>query len=543
MKDLKKISELLDHPSKTKGSKNPWAVEIQGEKSRQLLEGILNNRFQNDQEAAAALYQDGEDLKGKKFQMLKSRLKKKMIHESFYISPHRNRKASYEKALTDSYRSLSIVKTFLAAGLREEAIAILKPLYEDSLRFRFTDLILVSARMLRYHASLTGTKEEMDEYDRVLTETIRELDVEMFSEKVIEELNLEARFSYSTRKDLVKRTKDYYDRLLLLAERNKSHLLQLNCFRAGIRYHEFVQDYQGLIRVCESCEEYLHQHPVFYQQARFAEMALFKMDACLHLQDYERGREYAAICSAYFSKGTPNWFVFMEYFFLLCLQTRNLEACRDVFREVTRHARFRQVNPERKEKWKLFEAYLQFILPESLTDKGFRLYKFINEVPIYNRDKKGYNVSILIAQYMLLLKMNDYDRLLLKQDSFRNYFSRYVKKKTNYRSYYFSKMLLAVLRYNFHAGKTEQITRKFLSRLRSHSGRYQGDLESLEVIPYEQLWSEVMEKLKQHATGSQYFIQVPARRGRQKKEISKNMAAALRYKAESSQIAHPGRLS
>ncbi len=536
MKNLKKISELLDNPSKVKGRKNPWAGEILGEKSRQLLEGIRSNRFENDEEAAAALYRDGEDLNGKKFQMLKSRLKKKMIEESFYINLQRSRKATYEKALTDGYRNLSIVKTFLSAGLREEAIVILKPLYEDALRFRFTDLILASARMLRYHASLTGTKEEMEGYDRVLMETSRELEVELFSEKIIEELNLEARFSYSTRKDLVKRTKDYYDRLLQFAEKYKSHLLQLNCFRAGIRYHEFVQDYHGLIRVCESCEDYLQRHPVFYQQARFAEMALFKMDACLHLQDYNRGREYSAICSAYFRKGTPNWFVFMEYFFLLCLQTRNLETCRDVFREVTRHARFRQMNPERKEKWKLFEAYLQFILPENHTDKGFKLYKFINEVPIYNRDKKGYNVSILIAQFMLLLKMNDYDRLLLKQDSFRNYFSRYVKRKTNYRSYYFSKMLLAVLRYNFHAGKTDQIVRKFLSRLRSHTGRYHGDLESLEVIPYEQLWSEVMEKLKQHATGSRYFIQVPARRGRQKKELSKNMAAAVRYKSESSLV-------
>lgn len=530
MKDLKKISEILSNASKDKSNKKDLFGKISGEKTKKLLNGIVANHFKDDHEASQELYSKVSKVPDKKYLMLKGRLKKKMIEESFYINPFKKKRSPYEAAMNEGYRNLSIAKTFLSVGLREEAIELVKPLFQVARQYCFTDLLLATARLLRYHSSLTGTRDEMVYYDKVLNETQQELDAEIYSEKVMEELNMEARFSYSVRMDLAKHTGAHYERLAALKERFRSHTLHLNFYRIGIRYHEYMQDYQGIITVCETCEAYLIEHPQFKQDVRFAEMALFKMDACLHLQDYTKGREYALVCNNYFSKGYPNWFVFMEYYFLLGIQTRNYSSCLEVFKEVTGHIKFRNINPERKEKWKLFEAYLNVVLPEELRDVNFKLYKFINEVPIYNRDKKGYNLSILIAQFMMLLRMKDHDRLILKQDSFRTYFSRYVKKKNNYRSYYFTKMLFGVLRYNFDVEKVDQNARKFLIKLNVKTNRYHGDLESLEVIPYEQLWKEVLKLLHVNDSGSRFFIQLPAKRGRKKKPVSKNLDAAIKYK-------------
>ena len=536
MRDLKKISDVLVKAQKGEQKRKQLFGHIQGEKTQKLLKGVVSDIYPSDQEAAQAIYHQPEGA-DKRYLMLKSRLKKKMIEEAFFVNPHNRKRSPYESYLNEAYRNLSIAKTFLSAGLRKEAMDLIKPLYTEARHYSFTEIILSTSRMLRYHASLHGTKDDLLYYDRVIEETKAELDAEIFSERVIEELNLETRFSYSNRKDLVKETAENYEKLKTLSARFRSHILRLNTYRIGIRYHEYMQDFAGMITVCESCETYLRTNPQFEQNSRYAEMALFKMDACLHLKDYKKGQEHASVCSRYFTRGYPNWFVFMEYFFLLCLQTRNYEASIHVFNEVTRHAKFRNVNPERKEKWKLFEAYLNFAVPKEMSDGDFKLYKFVNELPIYNRDKRGYNLSIMIAQFMLLLRMKDLDRLLLKRDSFKVYFNRYVKKKYNYRSYYFSKMLMTVLRYNFDAEKTKHIAHKFLVKLKIRNNRYHGDLESLEVIPYEQLWDEVIHLLQANAEGSKYFIKPQARRGRHQKQPSKNLQAALRFKAQARQEA------
>lgn len=534
MKDLIKISEVLVKSKKNVKKTVPLFDHIHGKKSMQLLKGVISDKFVSDGEASRAIY-NGPDKPDKKFLMLKSRLRKKMIEETFFLNPYNKNRSPYESCLNESYRNLSIAKTFLSVGMRKEAMDVIKPLFVQSRFYKITDIILSAARMLRYNASLQGTSEELTRYDIIIEETKKELFAEIESEMIVEDLNIETRFSYSNRNDLVKRTKEKYDKLVGLSGIYQSHVLRLNTFRLGIRYFEHIRDYKGIIRVCEDCEAYLSANPQFYQNSRYAEMALFKMDACLHLQNYEKGKEYAEVCIGYFNKGFHNWFVFMEYFFLLSLQTRNYEQALKIFREVTKHPKFKNVAPERREKWKLFEAYMNFGVPAELADSEYKLYKFINEVPIFNRDKKGYNLSIMIAQFLLLLKMKDHDRLLLKQDSFTLYFKRYVKKKYNYRSYYFSKMLLIILRSNFNAGKTQSLSNKYLQKLKARNERYHGNLESLEVIPYEQLWSEVLKKLELNAEGSRYFIQPVARRGRKKVKISKNMAAAIRFKAQSKQ--------
>jgi hypothetical protein len=533
MKELKKISDVLGGSSKMEKRQVRLFDHIQGEKTQKLLKGVITENFRNDMEAARSVYDwPGKPEKpDKKFLMLKSRLRKKMVEEILLLNPHNKKRSPYESALNEAYRNLSIAKTLLSVGMRKEAMEIVRILYQEAQQYRLTEILLCTARMLRYNASLSGTVEDLILYDRVIGETRDELDAEMYSEKVMEELNLETRFSYSNRKDLLKRIYRRYSKLQALAARYKSHILRLNSFRIGIRYYEFMQDFKGMIGTCEAGEKYINDNPQFKQDARYAEMALFKMDACLHLQDYELGSKYASVCLMHFSRGYPNWFVFMEYYFLLSLQTGKYEAALEIFKEVTHHVRFRQVNPERKEKWRLFEAYLNFALPDDLADRNFKVNKFINEVPIYNRDKKGYNVSILIAQFILLLSRKDYDHLLSKRDSFKSYFSRHIRREYNYRSYYFFKMLMVAFRYDFNREKTDQIAQKFLVKLKSRNNRYHGDLESLEVIPYEQLWNEVVQLLKNYPDLPKSKVVAIRKKGRAKKKLSKNMQAALRYKA------------
>ena len=120
-------------------------------------------------------------------------------------------------------------------------------------------------------------------------------------------------------------------------------------------------------------------------------------------------------------------------------------------------------------------------------------------MPIFSKDKTGYNLSIIIAQIVLLVKLNDFDKVMDKFDSLKSYAQRYINKKRNPRSFYFVKMLLLMVKYDFDYEKTKRIAEKFFIKINQSKIGNQGLLEYLEVIPYDILWQDLMEKLKSTA--------------------------------------------
>ncbi|MBL0341456.1 MAG: hypothetical protein IPP71_11235 [Bacteroidetes bacterium] len=258
-----------------------------------------------------------------------------------------------------------------------------------------------------------------------------------------------------------------------------------------------MDDYTNAIKIASDCEAYLKSKPHLIQRVRLGEMNLHKLYGSLHLRDYENGTSFATNCMTLFNPGTLNWLIFLEYYFLLCLHTKNYIKAKEVFNQVIGHSSFKLYPAQSKEKWKIFESFLNYAIPSSVPgSKKFNVAKFINEVPIFSKDKAGYNLSIIISQIILLINLKDFSKILDKAEPLKQYASRYIKKEKNPRSYYFIKMLLVMVNYDFDSKKTAQIANKFFIKLKeSHLG-LQSELETLEVIPYDVLWPEIISKLE-----------------------------------------------
>ena len=56
-------------------------------------------------------------------------------------------------------------------------------------------------------------------------------------------------------------------------------------------------------------------------------------------------------------------------------------------------------------------------------------------------------------------------------------------------------MLLLMIRYDFSPLITERASRSYLKRLSSVKLKYEGRVETMEVIPYEVLWKSVLKQL------------------------------------------------
>ena len=250
----------------------------------------------------------------------------------------------------------------------------------------------------------------------------------------------------------------------------------------------------------KSFSNYLEANPNFADLGVIAEINIQKLDTCLYLRKYAIGKASVIICESIFNKGTSNWVVIKEIYYLLCIHTGNYNEAASILKEVKGRKNFSEFNKDRIERWKIFEAFLSYILPARKGRRKFNVHKFVNEVPVFSRDKIGYNFSIIVAQLILLVKEGDFDRVMDKYESLKSYARRYIKKDRSPRSYYFVKMLLTMIKYDFNPEKTEAIAAKHFDKLCASRIGNQGELETLEVIPYDVLWPDLLEKLRAHSS-------------------------------------------
>lgn len=464
-------------------------------KLQKLLIGLVRGKYKNDQEAAKSLYQTSS--KSKTYLKLKSRLKERLLDKFFVMDSEKVMHSRYDKAFYQCIRNVFAAQVMILKDMRMNAIELLRSTLQQTQHYHFTELSLTIVRLLRYDAAMKGDKDKLTHYDRLIRQFSQLQQAELLAEKYSQMVVVEFAQKTPSDKQIRKKAFSCYRKIFELSLKHKSRTIELNKFKTGARYYSIAGEHHKAISVCNQCEKYLHDHPQLIQNVRLAEMALFKMDSCLALRDEKNGLQYALQCEAYFNPGTMNWLIFREYDFLLSMHIGNFSRALQLFYEVTGHAKFSQQSPERLEKWKIFEAYLNYALPAQLPKKNFNLFKFLNEISIYSKDKKGYNFAILVAEIILLIETDDLDKLINIAEPFRVYVARYVSRKNNLRSYYFAKLLLVLFKYQFDPVKAALIGKKFLERLNQITPQYKGDLESVEVIPYDKLWELLLKKLKE----------------------------------------------
>ena len=156
-----------------------------------------------------------------------------------------------------------------------------------------------------------------------------------------------------------------------------------------------------------------------------------------------------------------------------------------------------------KETFRNFQAYLFFInkiknfeIKDNLLT-SFRVRKYLNEVPIFSMDKRGYNIPILIVQILLLIHEKKYEQLTDRMEAIEKYTTRYIKKDENFRSNCFIKMLLQIPKRNFHRVAVERHAKKYFDKLISVPLSIANQAYEVEIIPSnEHLWEYILESLE-----------------------------------------------
>ena len=126
----------------------------------------------------------------------------------------------------------------------------------------------------------------------------------------------------------------------------------------------------------------------------------------------------------------------------------------------------------------------------------FKLGKFLNTTPVFSKDKRGINISIILLHIAWLLKRKDYSAIIDRTDSLNQYAYRYLRRDDTFRSNCMIKMVIQMTKADFNPIRTERYTADLRKQLSTVPLMGSGENIEIEMIPFEVLWDIMMRSLQ-----------------------------------------------
>ncbi len=495
-KRIKKV-ELFDESSRNKGS-NYY----------RLFEGIHAQKYSSDADAAKDIYDCAPS--EKKYLILKTRLRQKLLNTLFFLDYDTNKATEYQRAVYECNKQLYAIKVLLLSDSKRLAIPMAEKTMRMAADYELTDVMLECARILREYYS--GTKyQEFLEYKDIAERTEQQFRVENLAEQYYQELIATYSKSKGNRLKVKRMAEKYY---LTLEENLRVHdsiRLRLYYYRIKMLFYQVSDNYRSAIDVVNENEEFISQTPAFHPPERLEELAIHKMNFYLHLKDFAAGEAYLGTILPLFSDKNPNWFNLQEYHFLLAMHSAEYMRAAEIFHEVVSKSGFRLLSEGKKERWRTFQAYLHYIykaqkfkeirLLTQNSKTGFQLNEFLVSKPEFAKERRGLNGAILTVQILFLLEKMNIPTLIEYINEIEKYTRRYPKKDMNFRSECFINLLIQMRDDNFRFYQTRKATERLYEDMKSVMMEYHGGNRALEILPYDVIWDIVMDKLKNYKYG------------------------------------------
>ena len=127
-------------------------------------------------------------------------------------------------------------------------------------------------------------------------------------------------------------------------------------------------------------------------------------------------------------------------------------------------------------------------------DHTFRLGKYLNDTFKAQADKQGDNISILIAELLVLL-CRDRGKFIDRVEAVQHYSYRYLKDKDTQRAKWFIKILCLLPSVDFHPVALNRRAKRYIDLLDKHPIHLGGNF-AVEIIPFGSLLGMIMRQLE-----------------------------------------------
>lgn len=459
----------------------------------ELFYGIQQGNYASDEQAAAQLYDSTPD--DAKYKMLKSRLRRKLLNHLFFLDFSSNRFKISHKYEQECLNLLHQARMLVNLGELKTSERLLNKVLKIATEAEFTYIIISCLESLLFVYTQTGRHYLFYKHKEVLLHFRTIATYEQEAEDYYNTTKLELNKSVQARKEYLPKLVPILERLKKLWQQSHSFNSFEFYYKLNIFYQELTGDYKEIIKITYESEYLFKEQRI--NQIRFDHRynKYINVYACLRNKDFENGLQLAKAYIQAFDPSSNNWFAFMENYFLLAMHAKKYDVALQLYMEVDQNPFFSKITRMAKERWSLYRSYLYFVKPAEELITHFKYQTFIASVPEYSKDKQGFNVAILILQFLHYLRKRDTDGLLHRIEGLRKYAGAHLKDNFSDRTRVIFKLLMLVVKEDFQVSQCRKKGKYLYEKLQVISPPGDAYAE-IEIIPYEHIWEMILNILE-----------------------------------------------
>ncbi|NJO00686.1 MAG: hypothetical protein HC880_02455 [Bacteroidia bacterium] len=468
---MESLTELIDLVTQKRVKK----VELFDESSRnknsnyyKLFDGIHSQKYKSDDDAAQDIYQCSAS--AKKYLILKTRLKQKLLNTLFFLDVERNEDISeYETSMQECSKELYYAKILLLNKHWKIAIPTIEKIFKKAQQMGLTLVEYECANLLRQFYCEQNNHKSFLEYKNFSDRAEQRMVAENRSSKFYQDVKAKYQKMKGDRSLIIKKAEDYAAILGQDSRNFKSNLIKDNYLKIKNISARLSQDYQDTLTNLQEQEKHQKEASFYFTARQAQDIQLEMLNTFCHIRREDHAEQYLHHHSTS-EEGSPAWFKIQEYRLLISLHSQNYLQSTDVFRVALQQNAFRHLSFLSKEKWKCFQAYLHYVY-KSKKNKSIRnfiqnskinlkLSEYIDDRPPFAKEKRGLNISILALQILFYLERWDLDGINDCIQALDPYCRRYPKRDMNFRSECFILMLKEMQKEDFRFYQTKKAVEK-----------------------------------------------------------------------------------
>ena len=446
-------------------------------KEREYYEGVIKDEWQSNEEAGKAIW---PNTTANNRNVYLSRLKRAVLERIIEKTLKVRGENPYQRAYFDCWRKLAAVHILNGMGVRRGATWLARKTLKKAIRYDLTEIAGSLSMLLEINESISGDPREFNKYAKSVDYYRSLFEVENKAIRYFTRLSSNFSKSREMNKELVQRAAEYVAELRCDLERYPSFQYTYYTYNIMAIHAQMINDHQALERICENALAFFAAKPYPIPKTVKFSFTFKPISAAIQLRDYPSAHKHINDALEMVQPSSYNQMLCLIYQAILGFHSDNYH----LVQEAIANSSARRKYPMLDEQWRIIEAYANLL--DINTGQVFRVSRFLNEVPIFSKDKRGNNIAIIGIQILFHLKFRERGKLIDKIEALQAYAYRYLRRDETFRSNCFIHMLLCIPKVHFHPVALQRHAKKYTDRL----GSYQGG--EVEVIPYEKLWEIVL---------------------------------------------------
>jgi len=472
-------------------------------KSEKLYKALQDGLISTDEEAIALLYENPESNK-EAYSKLKYRLKERMVNTVFFMDIQQYGRTPYEKAYARVAKYDAAANLLYISGQSFLAKKLFESVVKTSIKYDLLYFTTSICRRLKLRYGLYEyDKRKFDYYSDLYETTKAKLflrdklyDYFIFTGREVSK-NKHLKYTDDIKKIEKEFLVDYTTAIKIDDYYIRIYAYNIKYFIAMIK-----DDYVEMKAICSEASSYFESKIGFPPQALFGFTQ--KQGLChFHEKKFDQAILSFQYCIAIIkTSGSLSWLATHNYLHACYIHKKQYSEAYEIASHILNHKAYKVRNTINHESWFVIEAYTNLLIRLGKIDprtedakplRKFSLGRFKNEFSVFNKDKKGVNVSINILELIFLILDKETDKVIDKIGALNQYSYRYLKGKENVRHRTMIKLLAKIPANQYHVRIIKGKSKTLVDSFRKNPLVLNEQNIHIEPIPYEDIWEYVLE--------------------------------------------------